>query len=165
MLCYFLRPPSLDLRLLSTRHVLLLKVGATAVLRVGRNADVLDSDGLSSSAGDLDINRLGAKAALLLEEVVVLADGLLPGLSAVDTDFEALDRLVGVDDLHGEPPLRGAGLVVELDGGGDAAGDELVGGVDDAVGAAYGCESVGEEIEVAFVALGALIDDLCDVRK
>lgn len=135
------------------------------MLRVGLNADVLDNDGLSSGAGDLDINRLGAKAACLLEEVVVLADSLFPGASAVDTNFEALDGLVGIDDLHGEPPLRGTGLVVELDGGGDAAGDELVGGVDDAVGAAYGRESVGEEIEVAFVALGALIDDLCHVRR
>lgn len=103
-----------------------LEVGASGVLRVRVNADILDSDGLASGASDLDINSRRAEAALLLEEVVVSAIGGLPSLSAVNADFEALDGHVGVDDLHGEPPLRGAGLVVKDDGRGDAAGDELV---------------------------------------
>jgi len=39
--------------------------------------------------------------------------------------------------------------------------DELVGSIDDALGGAVeGCECVGEEIEVAFVTFGTLVDDL-----
>lgn len=56
--------------------------------------------------------------------------------------------------------LRGSLLVVQVQGGGDAAADELVRCLDDAVGAADSGEGVGEEIEVALLALGALVDDL-----
>jgi hypothetical protein len=66
-----------------------------------------------------------------------------------------------VDDLDGEPVLRGALLVVEDEGRGDAALDKLVRGVDDAVGASDSGEGVGEEIEMALGALGALVDNLC----
>jgi hypothetical protein len=66
-----------------------------------------------------------------------------------------------VDDLDGEPVLRGALLVVEDEGRGDAALDKLVRGVDDAVGASDSGEGVGEEIEMALGALRALVDNLC----
>jgi hypothetical protein len=51
---------------------------------------------------------------------------------------------------------------VNSDRAGDfGAVDELVAGVDDALGGAVESgEGVGEEVEVAFVAFGALVDDL-----
>jgi hypothetical protein len=49
---------------------------------------------------------------------------------------------------------------VQDERGGDAALDELVRGLDDAVGAADCLEGVGEEIEVASVTFGALINNL-----
>jgi hypothetical protein len=51
---------------------------------------------------------------------------------------------------------------VDGQGAGDLrALDEFVGGVDDALGGAVeGCEGVLEEVEVAFIAFGALVDDL-----
>jgi hypothetical protein len=51
---------------------------------------------------------------------------------------------------------------VDGQGTGDlGALDEFVGGIDDAfAGAVEGGEGVGEEVEVAFVAFGALVDDL-----
>ena len=66
-----------------------------------------------------------------------------------------------VDDLDGEPVLGGALLVVEDERRGDAALDKLVRGADDAVGASDSGKGVGEEIEVALGALGALVNNLC----
>lgn len=44
--------------------------------------------------------------------------------------------------------------------------DELVGCVDDALGGAVeGCECVGEEIKMAFVTFGALVDDLFELAR
>lgn len=96
------------------------------MLRVRVNADILDGDSLAGRARDLHINGRGAKATLFLEEVVVSAGSRLPSLTAVNADLKTLDGYVGVDDLHGEPPLRSARLVVKDDGRGDTAGDELV---------------------------------------
>lgn len=137
-----------------------LEVGVGLVLGLGLNTDTLDADNLASGAGDADVNLCGAEAAGVLEEVVVLAGGCLPGAAAVGADFEALDGLVVVDDLHREPVLGGAALVVKNDGRGDAAGDELVRSVDNAVGTANGLEGVGEEIEMTLVAFRALVDNL-----
>jgi hypothetical protein len=47
--------------------------------------------------------------------------------------------------------------------GSDAALDELVRGLDDAVGAADCLEGVREEIEVASVTFGALVNDLMEL--
>lgn len=124
------------------------------------NADLVDNHSLSSATGDLDINRGGAETSRVLEEVVVLALSRLPGAATVGGNLDALDGLVGVDDLDGEPVGGCALLVVQDKRGGDAALDELVRGLDDAVGAANCLEGVGEEIEVASVTLGALVDDL-----
>lgn len=137
-----------------------LEVGGRLVLRIGGDANILDGDGLASGAGDSDIDRGLPEAAGVLEEVVVLALGVHPGAAAVGADLETRDGLVGVDDLDREPVGGGAALVVQVEGRGNAAGDELVRGVDDAVGATNGLEGVGEEIEMAGVALGALVNDL-----
>lgn len=138
----------------------LLEVGLGLVLSASSNADLVDNHGLSSAAGDLDINRGGAETSRVLEEVVVLALGLLPGAAAIGGNLDALDGLVGVDDLDGEPVGGGALLVVQNKRGGDAALDELVRGLDDAVGAADCLKGIGEEIEVAGVTFGALVNDL-----
>jgi hypothetical protein len=143
-----------------TPFYLPLKVGVGLELGAGLDADTAHGDGLARLAGDLDIDRVDTEASRVLEEVVVLALSLLPGAAAVGADLELGDGLVGVDDLDGEPVLRGALLVVQVQGGSDAAADELVRRLDDAIGAADGGEGVGEEIEVALLALGALVDDL-----
>jgi hypothetical protein len=51
---------------------------------------------------------------------------------------------------------------VEHEGRGDAALDELVRRLDDAVCAADGFEGVGEEVEMAGVTFGTLVDDLME---
>jgi hypothetical protein len=51
---------------------------------------------------------------------------------------------------------------VKHEGSGDAALDEFVRGLDDAVCAADGFKGVGEEIEMAGVTFGALVDDLME---
>lgn len=98
---------------LPERH---LKVGCGCGFLVGSNADVLHDDGLSCRAGNLDINTVRAKAALLLEEVVVSTLSSLPSLAAVSADLEALDGNVGVDNLHREPPARSPRLVEDSEG-------------------------------------------------
>ncbi|KAI6756235.1 hypothetical protein HG530_011971 [Fusarium avenaceum] len=137
-----------------------ISFGLGLVLSASSNADLVDNHGLSSAAGDLDINRGGAETSRVLEEVVVLALSLLPGAAAIGGNLDALDGLVGVDDLDGEPVGGGALLVVQNKRGGDAALDELVRGLDDAVGAADCLKGIGEEIEVASVTFGALVNDL-----
>lgn len=63
--------------------------------------------------------------------------------------------------MHGEPVRAGAFLVLEHEGRGDAAGYEVVRDGDDAGGeGADLLEGVLEEVEVAGVAFGALVDDL-----
>ena len=96
----------------------------------------------------------------MLEEIVVSSRGLLPSLATIGTNFEALDGLIGIDNLHGEPPLRGSALIMETNRRGDATSNELIRGLDDAVGATYCREGIGEEVEVTFVAFGALVNDL-----
>lgn len=141
-------------------YTISLKVRASLVLSPSSNANILNDNALSSTAGNLDVNRSLAKASRVLEKVVVLALSALPGATTVSGNLHALDGLVGVDDLDGEPVGGSALLVVKHEGGGDAALDELVGSLDDAVCAADGFEGVGEEIEMAGVTFGALVDDL-----
>lgn len=138
-----------------------LEVGGRLDLGVGLDADVLDGDGLARGAGDADGHLGGAEARGVLEEVVVLALGALPRLAAVGADLELGDGLVGVDDLHGEPVRRRARLVVQHQRRRDAAlhlGPRRRHGVRRVRG--QGLPGVLEEVEVALVTLGALVDDL-----
>lgn len=49
------------------------KVGTGLSLDLGRNANVLDRNGLSFRAGDLDIHSARSESSLVLKEVVLLA--------------------------------------------------------------------------------------------
>lgn len=138
----------------------LSKVRSSRVLGISSGSDVGDGDSLSSGGGNPDLSRVDEEAAGVLEEVVVLAGGSRPRLTAVGADLEALDGLVVVYDLHREPPLGGALLVADVDGGADATGNELVRGANSAICASDGLEGIGEEIEVPLSALGALINNL-----
>jgi hypothetical protein len=140
-----------------------LKVRLGLVLSTSSNSNLVNNDSLASAASDLDINRLLTETRGVLEEVVVLALSCFPGLTAVDRYLDILDRLVGVDDLDGEPIGRGARLVVKHKRSSNATLDKLVGGLDDTVCAADGLEGVGEEIEMAGFALGTLVDNLNDI--
>jgi hypothetical protein len=142
-----------------------LKVRAGLVLSPGSNANVLNNNTLSSTASNLDVNRSLSKTSRVLKEVVVLALSALPGVAAVSGNLNTLDGLVGVDDLDGEPVGGSTLLVVKHERSGDAALDEFVGRLDDAVCAADGFEGVGEEIEMAGVTFGALVDDLTESAK
>ena len=137
-----------------------LEVGLGLVLSIRSHANLVDNNSLSCAASNLDINGFLAKTGRVLKEVVLLALSLTPGLAAVSGNLDTLDRLVGVDDLDGEPVGGGTGLVVKNERSGDAALNKLVRGLDDAICAANGLEGVGEEIEMAGVTLGALVDDL-----
>jgi len=142
-----------------------LEVGLGLVLSIRSHANLVNNNSLSRAASNLDIDRLLAKTGRVLKEVVLLALSLTPGLAAVGRNLDALDGLVGVDNLDGEPVGGGTGLVVENERSGDAALNELVRGLDDAVCAADGLEGIGEEIEMAGVTLGALVDDLDKVSR
>jgi hypothetical protein len=65
-----------------------------------------------------------------------------------------------VDDLHGEPPLRGALLVAQNKGCGDVACHPLERGLDNSIGASNSGEGVLEEIQVALVTFRALVNNL-----
>jgi hypothetical protein len=96
-----------------------------------------------------------------LEEVVVLALSLGPGAASVGADLEALHGLVRVDDLHREPVLGGALLVAKGERRGDGALDELVRSGDDAIASVSKLgEGVDEQIQVALITFGALVDNL-----
>lgn len=142
-----------------------LEVGLGLVLSIRSNANLVDNNSLSSAASNFDINGLLAKTGRVLKEVVLLALSLTPGLTAVGGNLDALDRLVGVDDLDGEPIGGGTGFVVKNKRSGDAALNKLVRCLDDAVCAANGLEGVGEEIEMAGVTLWTLVDDLDKVSR
>jgi hypothetical protein len=116
---------------------------------------------MSVRARDANRRRAGANAGRDLEEVVIGACRGFPRL-AIGRDFHLRRAAVGVDNLGGEPELRYSRFGVDGERAGDLwAVHELVGGVDDALGGAVESgEGVGEEVEVAFVAFGALVDDL-----
>jgi hypothetical protein len=88
----------------------------------------------------------------------------MPGTSPVGADLEGGDRLIGVDDLHGEPVRRGSLLVLQDEGRVDVARDEGPVNADDALGESGElAKAVLEEVEMGCFALGALVDDLCCV--
>lgn len=137
-----------------------LKVGLGLVLSTSSHTDVVNNNGLASAASNLNVNRFLTKSGRVLKEVVVLTFSLGPGLAAINRDLNALDRLVGVDNLDGEPVGRSTRLVVKHKRSGDATLDKLVRGLDYTVCAADGLECVREEIEMAGIALGTLVDNL-----
>ena len=120
----------------------------------------MNNNCLASSACNSNINRLSTKTARVLEKVVILAVRGLPSRAAVDRYLQALNWFVVIDNLHREPILRGAALVMEDKGAGYATSNKLVRGVDDAIRATNCCEGVGEKVEMAFSAFGALVHDL-----
>jgi hypothetical protein len=136
------------------------EVATSGLDRVGCNANTLDSHRLSVNARNLHINSIRSKAARVLEEVVWLPGGSLPCLSTVGRDLELGDADVRVADLHREPELGGTLLVLELNGRGDATGDEVPADGDySGVGVELGI-GVGEKVEVVSAAAGTLIDNL-----
>lgn len=137
------------------------EVGRGSGLRIRRHRNIAHFNSAPGGAGHTDVNSISTEAAGVLEEVVFRPRGGLPGAAAVRADLERGDGLVGVDDLHAEPVRAGAGLVVQHDGRRDAAGHLDVRRGD------LACrnlpellEGVFEEVQVAFVALGTLVDDL-----
>ena len=122
---------------------------------------ILHHNNIPTRARHPNRSRVGTYTRRDLKEVVIGASSLLPRL-AVGRDFHLRRAAVGVDDLRREPVRRDAGLGVDGQGPGDfGALDELVVGVDDALGGVVeGGEGVLEEVEVAFVAFGAFVDDL-----
>lgn len=141
----------------------LREVGRRSDLRVRSHRDTAHGDSAPGGARHPDVDGVGPEAAGVLEEVVLGPRGGLPGAPAVGADLELGDRLVGVDNLHAEPVRARAGLVVQDDGRRDAAGHLGVRGGD--LARRRGpklLEGVLEEVQVAFVALGTLVDDLGD---
>lgn len=106
------------------------------------------------------MSRLDAETAGVLPEVVILTGRCRPRLAAVGADLKALDGLVVVHDLHREPPLRRAFLVADVNRRGDSAGNKLVRSADNTVSASNSCKGIGEEIEMALGAFGALVNNL-----
>lgn len=74
-------------------------------LRLLSGAYVVDHNLLPVATSDTDADSVNVEAitTAFLPVVVVLANGTLPGLAAVGTDFELGDGIVVVHDLHGEP--------------------------------------------------------------
>lgn len=144
---------------LSSNPLLVVDRRLDALISLHRH--ILDHNNISTRARNTNRSRVGTNTRRDLKEVVIGASCLLPRL-AIGRDFHLRRATVGVDDLRREPVLRDAGLGVDGQGAGDLrALDEFVGGVDDALGGAVeGCEGVLEEVEVAFIAFGALVDDL-----
>lgn len=143
----------------------LSKVASRGLGRLSSDANTLDDDGGTADASNLDIDAVGTEASRVLEEVVLLAGSSLPGCAAVGGDLELADADVGVHDLHAEPVLAGALLVLENDGGGDAAGDDVPGHGDLTLGGLGELgEGVGEQVKVVGAAARALVNDhSCDL--
>lgn len=142
-------------------HTLCLEVLASRRLQISLNAHPLHNNHIPHAARNPHVHRVRPKPARVLEEVVRLPRRALPGCAAVGADLEVFDRLVGADDLHREPPGRGAALVVQDKGAVDAAGDKGVGGRDNAYAwVAQLGEGVDEEVQLGGGALRALVDDL-----
>lgn len=138
----------------------LREVAGSSLRALRRNADILDNNALAAGARNLDINSLSAIPSGVLEVVVCLALGLLPRLSTVSRHLKRGDGDVGVLDLHAEPVGAGAFLVLQHDGGGDAAGHNVPADGDHALlGLGELGEGVRVEIEVVGAAAGALVDD------
>ena len=144
---------------LSRNPLLVVDRRLNALISLHRH--ILNHNNISTRARNTNRSRVGTNTRGDLKEVVIGASSLLPCL-AVSRDFHLRRAAVGVDDLRREPVRRDAGLGVDGEWAGDlGALDEFVGGVDDALGGAVeGREGVLEEVEVAFVAFGALVDDL-----
>ena len=141
-----------------------LKVASRSLHRVRRNTDSLHDNTLSVGRRNLNVNAARSETRGVLEEVVLAARRRLPCLAAIGGHGQRGDGNVGVHNLHGEPVGGGTFLVLEDNGGGDAAGNDGVADGDDASG--FGAE-LGEggleEVELGGGALGALVDDLVGV--
>ena len=144
---------------LSSNPLLVVNRCLNALVSLHRN--ILNHNNISTRARNTNRSRVGTNTRRDLKEVVIGASSLLPRL-AVGRDFHLRRAAVGVDDLRREPVGRDAGFGMDDKRAGDlGALDEFVGGVDDALGGAVeGREGVLEEVEVAFVAFRALVDDL-----
>jgi len=132
--------------------------------QVRRHRHILNNNTLPIPTRNPNIRLRSSNPTRDLKEVVISPLRRLPRLAAIDRDFELGRPAVGVDHLRGEPVLRHAGFEVdgERAGDGGAAVDELVRGVDDALGGVglEGRPGVLEEVDVAGVAFGAFVYDL-----
>ena len=146
---------------MSVEVVTLIVVPTRLDSLVSLHRHTVDHNNISTRARNTNRSRGSTDTRRNLKEVVVGACSDLPRF-AVRRDFHLRRAAVGVDDLGREPVRRDAGLRVDGKGAGDlGALDEFIGGIDDAFGGAVeGGESVREEVEVAFIALRALVDDL-----
>jgi hypothetical protein len=142
---------------LTTQH---LEVATRSLQAVRRNAHTLGDHRLSISARNLHIHGIRSEAGRVLEEVVRLPLRRLPRRATIGRYLELRDADVCVHNLHAEPELACAGLVLEHHGRGDAARHKVPANGDDALGGVRKLlEAVGVQVEVVDTAAGALIDD------
>jgi hypothetical protein len=137
-----------------------LKVATSSLQTVRRNANTLNNYRFAIHTRNLDIHTIRAKPSRVLKEVVRLPGRRLPAAAAIRRHLKFADTNVCVHDLHAEPELACAGFVLEDNGRGDAARNEVPADGDDALGGVGELlEGVGVEVEVVVAAAGALVSD------
>jgi hypothetical protein len=107
------------------------KVRRRRRLCLGRTTHPSDGNTFPRRARDPNRQRLGTKTTGVLKEIIRSPCRALPRRATVRADLQLGDRLVGVDDLHGEPVRARAGLAVQDDRGRYAACHGRVRDVDD----------------------------------
>ena len=145
--------PPLHIQLLLLREVAGSSLGSVLL-----DADVLNSDALTASRSDPDVNGLCAETSSVLEVVERLPLSLTPGLATVGGDLEALNSNIGVLDLHAEPVGAGSLLVLQDKGSGDAARNNVPANIDLALRGISELSEAGLiQVELVGGAAGALV--------
>lgn len=141
-------------------NLLVIATGISALIRL--HLHTLYHNRLTTLTRNPNRSTASSHTARNLKEVILRALRLAPRTTTVSRNFQLRSTTVGIDDLRREPVFRNARFGVNGKRPRDLrALDELVRGVDDAFGlVGEGFEGVLEEVEVAFVAFGTLVDDL-----
>ncbi|KAI3475353.1 hypothetical protein L1887_63287 [Cichorium endivia] len=144
----------------SSYPLLVVARGVSANVSLHRN--IPDNHRCAIFTRDANRSRISTDSARDFEKVVLGSLRFGPRV-AIGRDLQLRSAAVGIDHLGRKPVGRHAGLGVDGERARDlGAGHELVAGVDDSVRrVGEGSKGVGEEVEVAFVALWALVDDHC----
>lgn len=141
-----------------------LQIRIRSDTRLRLTSDILHNNRLPRLASNSHIDLLRAKPSLLLKIVIVRPRRRLPATPPVRANLQLGHGLIGIDHLHREPVLRRPVLVLQLQRAVQVTRRVAPRDIDVARRERrQAAERVLEEVEVAGLAAGALVDDLAPI--
>jgi hypothetical protein len=126
-----------------------LKVSTGSLQAARSYAHTLDNHRLTIDTRNLDINTIRAKPSRVLKEVVRLPGRRLPGFASICRHLQLAYTDICIHNLHAEPELACAGLVLQHNRRRDAARDKVPADFDYALGRVGELlEGVGVQVKV-----------------